>query len=609
MADEAANDDRDKHRFGNNHPPKPPTTAQAAREPVRSGLRRGRQWRLMFVVAGLGVSSVVAVAAGDVGAYPSTNTFEVQVTGQAGVPDNAEAVVLNVTATNTAAAGFVTVWPCGSAMPDVSNLNFVAHRDVPNLVVSRVGSGGKVCLKASADTNLIVDVSGFFPAGASFQPSDSPRRILDTRSGPGGALPPIAADSTVTLPVGGLWGVPADAEAVVMNVTAAATRAYGYVTVFPCDRPRPDASNLNFVAGQDVPGLVIARLAADGSVCLYTAGATHLIADVTGYFPAGSDYLPADNPTRVLDTRIGLGASGPVTANSVVALQVAGVGGVPSDAEAVVLNATAADPAAAGFATVFPCGQARPDVSNLNFAAGQNIANLVVVRLGAGGRVCLYADTATQLIADVSGFFAAGSSYVAVETPARIFDSRTIPAPIPTTATTPPPTTPPPTQPVLYPGTTLIGSGAAAGRYIAGNAAMGCYWERLSGLGGTFDEIIANDFRTFASRIIVDIAPTDVAFSLTAECGTFVPYQISAAPTGKIPPGDWVVGSEIAPGTYRTVVAPGCYWERASSFDGTVESIIDNDFITTAGTEFVTISPSDVGFKNDGNCDTWTRIG
>jgi hypothetical protein len=145
---------------------------------------------------------------------------------------------------------------------------------------------------------------------------------------------------------------------------------------------------------------------------------------------------------------------------------------------------------------------------------------------------------------------------------------------------------------------------------MAVNAQMGCYWERLSGLGGTDDEIIANDFRFFASRIIVDIAPTDVAFSFEAECGTFVPYQASATPAGgAIPPGDWVVGSEIAPGTYRTVAAEGCYWERTSSFDGTFESVIANDYIDTAGTQFVTIAPSDVGFKNDGNCDTWSKIG
>src|SRR5207248_575305 len=159
------------------------------------------------------------------------------------------------------------------------------------------------------------------------------------------------------------------------------------------------------------PNLVIARLAADGTVCLFTFGSTNLIADVAGYFPATSDYQPVDNPTRILDTRNGTGAApGRVTASGVVELQVGGVGGVPPNAGAVVLKATAADSLAAGFATIYPCGQGVPNASNLNFAAGQNIANLVIVRLGVGGKVCLFSDAATHLIADVAGYFPNGPS-------------------------------------------------------------------------------------------------------------------------------------------------------------------------------------------------------
>ena len=569
--------------------------------------RNGRVWAMVAMVSVLVV--VAAVGSREVGAYPTTNTFELQVTGQAGLPVDAEAVVLNVTATNTEAAGFVTVWPCGLSIPEASNLNFVAGRDVPNSVISRIGAGGKVCLKASANTNLIVDVAGYFPAGSDYEPSAAPTRILDTRNGTGAAQGLVAAGGTVRLQVGGRGGVPVDAEAAVLNLTAASTQEYGFVTAHPCDQPLPVASNLNFVAGQDVPNLVIARLAADGSVCLFTFGSTHLIADVAGYFPAGSDYEPIDNPTRLLDTRDGTGATtpGPVAARGIIELQVGGVGGVPPDALAVVLNATVAEPVAAGYATIFPCGQGVPDASNLNYAAGQNVANLVIARVGVGGKVCLFSYESTHLIVDVAGYFPAGSSYVPISTPTRILDSRTIPAP--TTTTPPPPPTTPPPPPPLQPGTTLIGSGAPAGRYIARNAASGCYWERLSGLGGTTAEIIANDFQGFAGRIIVDIAATDLAFRFDADCGTFAPYTLTVTPATTIPPGDWVVGSEIVAGTYAATVASGCYWERVTSFAGTLGSIIANDFISTAGSAYVTVAASDIGFKTDADCGTWSRIG
>ena len=62
----------------------------------------------------------------------------------------------------------------------------------------------------------------------------------------------------------------------------------GYVTVYPCGT-RPDVSNLNFIAGQTVPNAVIAPCRATGTVCFYVYGTAHLIADVSGWFPAGGD--------------------------------------------------------------------------------------------------------------------------------------------------------------------------------------------------------------------------------------------------------------------------------------------------------------------------------
>ena len=128
----------------------------------------------------------------------------------------------------------------------------------------------------------------------------------------------LAAGGTLQLQVGGVAGVPGDALAAVLNVTVTNPAAAGFVTAWPCGQPQPLASNLNYVAGQTVPNLAIVRLGAGGRVCLYSMVATDLVADVAGYFPAGSGYTPIDNPTRILDTRNGTGVTPgtPVTPGS-----------------------------------------------------------------------------------------------------------------------------------------------------------------------------------------------------------------------------------------------------------------------------------------------------
>ena len=85
------------------------------------------------------------------------------VVGRGGVPSGATAVVLNVTAVDASASGYVTVYPDGSARPLASNLNVGPGQTVPNLVVAKLGSNGKVCLYNHAGTvDLVADVNGYF---------------------------------------------------------------------------------------------------------------------------------------------------------------------------------------------------------------------------------------------------------------------------------------------------------------------------------------------------------------------------------------------------------------------------------------------------------------
>ena len=154
-------------------------------------------------------------------------------------------------------------------------------------------------------------------------------------------------------------------------------------------------------------------------------------------------------------------------------------------------------------------------------------------------------------------------------------------------------------------GVRLVGTGIPPGRYYSAPAA-GCYWERESGLGGTFADIIANDFLGSAYvQAIVDIAPTDLAFSSNG-CGTWSSVPTLGAQIG-IQTGTWLVGAQIAPGTYQAQAASGCYWERLRNFGGLSAAIISNHFVSSAGPQLVSIAATDVGFTTDG-CGSWTRI-
>lgn len=154
-------------------------------------------------------------------------------------------------------------------------------------------------------------------------------------------------------------------------------------------------------------------------------------------------------------------------------------------------------------------------------------------------------------------------------------------------------------------GSHRVGADIAAGRYFS-DPVSGCYWERVSGFGGTLGEIIANDFVGYnPSQYIVDVLPSDAGFVPDAQCGTWDVSPLRGSSTS-IAPGVWLVGAQVPPGTYRASAVSGCYWERVRDFQGRLQSIISNDFVATTGTVRVTISAGDVGFSTDGDCGTWT---
>ncbi len=100
------------------------------------------------------------------GAFVGSRSFKVA--GRAGVPTDAFAVVLNVTVVAPVGGGYSTVFASGTSRPDTSNLNFAKGRTASNLVVTKLGSDGKVAVFNLHTAHVVIDVAGWLPQGVSF---------------------------------------------------------------------------------------------------------------------------------------------------------------------------------------------------------------------------------------------------------------------------------------------------------------------------------------------------------------------------------------------------------------------------------------------------------
>ncbi|MFJ3861397.1 PKD domain-containing protein [Streptomyces sp. NPDC090085] len=268
--------------------------------------------------------------------------------------------------------------------------------------------------------------------GSDFTPH-APLRLLDTRNGTGVAKGKVPANWYTSVKVTGQGTVPDNVTAVVLNLTVTNTTDSGHIIAWGSGRTKPDTSSVNYTAGQTVPNLVIMPVGSDGRVNLDNVGwgSVDLIADMTGYFtPAAANGYKALSPTRFVDTREGKGAAkGQVAGQGSFGVQVAGVGGVPKGATAVALNLTVTNPHEAGHLTVHPSGQATPTASNLNFTAGQTVANSVIVPIGPDGRIVVHNGSwkPADVVIDVNGYYTPDSNAAYVPNhpiPVRDLDTR-----------------------------------------------------------------------------------------------------------------------------------------------------------------------------------------
>ncbi len=340
---------------------------------------------------------------------------ELDVSGVGGVPETGvTAVVMNVTVDSPTAASFLTAWPSGEGQPPVSNLNYVPGQTVPNLVTVKVGANGRVNLfNATGWVHVVADVVGYYtatpPGGGGRFTSLTPTRLLDTRTGEGagGVAAPVPAGQWIDLQVTGVGGVPAQGvTGVALNVTVDGPTGSGFVTTWPTGEPRPTASTHNFVPGLTVANLVLAKVGAGGRVSLFnSAGATHLIADVVGYFSgSGGAFVPV-SPQRLVDSRSGAGGvAGQLGPGASTAAALATGSPVPGSAGAVVVNVTSVNSSHPSFLTAWPAGVGRPTASTMNPRPGVPVPNQAYLKLGGGTLEVFNHSGSTDVVIDVFGY-------------------------------------------------------------------------------------------------------------------------------------------------------------------------------------------------------------
>ncbi len=235
---------------------------------------------------------------GTTGPIDTGHVVRLQVTGVGGIPSTGVgAVVFNLTVTSPTAAGFVTAYPDGVANPGTSNVNFSSGQTIANRVIVPVTNGYVDLYNGPGQVQMIVDVSGYFTSGSAAASgsdfnAEAPVRIVDTR--PGSGLPysgnTLSAGGTLTVQVAGSAGVPlmtssSPPTAVVMNVTVTDATASSWLAVWPTNAARPFISDINWVAGQTQPELVIVPVSPTGQVSFYNlAGQVDVVVDVEGWY-------------------------------------------------------------------------------------------------------------------------------------------------------------------------------------------------------------------------------------------------------------------------------------------------------------------------------------
>jgi hypothetical protein len=338
---------------------------------------------------------------------PANQQVRVKVAGQSGLPADITAISANFTGVGAPAAGYLTASNCAEVNPSFSTINYEANDGIANQAIIPLNAGD-LCLFSSEPTDIVIDINGYVsPSSRQVFTPVAPKRLFDSRPSGQQLIPGQVLRVVVE---GNGSPAPESAVAVAVNVTGVLPEATGWIRAFPCDVPEPSVSSLNPRTGRARANSAIVPTAADGSICLTSDVASHVIVDITGWFGAkdGQKFVPI-NPIRLADTRqdhpVLNGGSGPImlTPGRELRIKVAGERGISAGVQAATLNLAAVGANEAGFIVVVPCGQPS-DVSTLNFTGVTGaVANGANVKLDSSGDVCVTTSAPTHVLVDITG--------------------------------------------------------------------------------------------------------------------------------------------------------------------------------------------------------------
>ncbi len=338
--------------------------------------------------------------------------------GQSGnpcnIPSTATAYSVNVTVVPQITLGYLTIWPSGEGQPTVSTLNSLDGRLKANAAIIPAGTpNGSVSVFVTNTTNVILDINGYFTtsngSSLAFYPV-APCRVADTRKpvGPLGG-PSLEGTHERDFPV--LQSdclLPSGAAAYSFNFTVIPRTGNGvaYLTVWPQGQTRPVVSTLNDLTNTIVANAGLVPAGTGGGIATYATNDTDLVIDVDGYFAApgagGLSFYPL-TPCRVIDTRH-VGNGQPFTGELTVEVENSPCG-PPATSQGYVFNATVVPQGPLSYLTLWPDPQQQPTVSTLNAPDGAITSNMAIVP-NNNGKTDAYAAGHTQLILDISGYFA-----------------------------------------------------------------------------------------------------------------------------------------------------------------------------------------------------------
>ena len=503
------------------------------------------------------------------------------------IPSTAVAYSLNVTAIPTHTLSYLTIWPTGGSRPQVSTLNSFDGRTKANAAIVPAGTGKAVSVYVSDTSNVVLDIDGYFVPAPDNTALEfyklTPCRVADTRN-PDGPLggPYLQAEQAREFPVleAQACGIPGTAQAYSMNFTVIPknSQPLSYLTIWPSGLSRPVVSTLNDPTGTIVANAGIVPAGTGGDISAYATADTDLVIDINGYFaPAATNGLSLFSmwPCRSLDTRGGSGVfSGTLPVDIVDSLCGVGYGSL-----AYVFNATVLPSGPLGYLTLWPNGAQQPLVSTLNAPDGATTSNMAVVPTN-NGVINAFATSPTQLLLDVSGYFAV-LPRLRVLTPSL---------PVATTGT--------PYGAMFNaaggapPYSWSIGSGLLPDG-LSLNANTGAITGTPTGCGVSEFTSKVTDSNSLVATANLSIGVQSSALTITTAflppATVGVPYSAQLQATGGIPPYNWQLSWGRLPSGLSLDANTGIISGTPTVYDSESFDVLVGDSNPTQNTDFVTL--------------------